>query len=789
MTIETKRPLAAKATSLAAGLLATTMLTAAAAPAFAQGAASSGGGAQLEELVVTAQKREENLQSVPASIQALSTQALDQRVVKGLEDYVKFLPSVSFKTAGPGFTSVYMRGVASGENGNHSGPRPSVGVYLDEMPVTTITGPVEPVIYDIARVEVLAGPQGTLYGASSQAGTIRIITNKPSTTGFAAGYDLDVNSVAPHGDLGYTAEGYVNQPLSDRAAIRLVGWYEHDGGYIDNVHTTRTYPVSGITLDNKARAENSYNDIDIVGARAALKLDLNENWTVTPGVMAQKAEQNGLNAYDPHLGDLNVGHFLPDTATDKWVMASLTVQGKIANLDATYAGAYMKRHVDTQSDYSDYSYFYDQAPYYYGNYITDAAGNLIDPSQFVVGHDRYTKESHEFRVASPASDRFRFVAGVFYEKQQHNIEQNYLVQGLDPALSPTGHPNTLWLTKQLRTDIDEAVFGEATYDVTSKLSVTGGIRFFRADNSLKGFFGFGSGFSSGTGEAKCFGPPVVSGAPCTNLNKTTKEDGHTYKVNATYHLTDDKMVYATYSTGYRPGGINRRGTVPPYQSDYLKNYEVGWKTTWADNSLRWNGAVFLEKWEKFQFSFLGANGLTEIRNAPQAEMKGLETEVNWVPAEGLTLSGGGAYTNAKLTKQYCADITQPNCSNPAAPNGTELPITPKWKGNVTARYEWNTAYDLKAHVQGALVYEGARWTDLRVLERGIIGRMPSYTTADFTAGVERSNWRLEAYIKNAFDERGQDSRYAECATQVCGPQTYVVPIKPRLIGIRFGQSF
>lgn len=772
-----------RASPLAAGLLATTMLTAAA-PAFAQAA----GGTQLEELVVTATKREENLQNVAASIQALSTQKLDQAVVKGFEDYVKLMPSVSFKTVGPGFTNIYMRGVASGENGNHSGPRPSVGVYLDEMPVTTITGPVEPHIYDIARVEVLAGPQGTLYGASSQAGTIRIITNKPDTSSFAAGYDLEVNSVAPHGDVGYVAEGFVNQPLSDRAAIRLVGWYDHEGGYIDNVHGTRTYPVSGVTLDNRARVKDSFNDSDTYGARAALKVDLDENWTVTPGLMAQRTEANGLYAFDPHVGDLKVTHFLPDTSDDKWMMASLTLQGKIANLDVTYAGAYMKRHVDTQSDYSDYSYFYDQAPYGYGAYITDAAGNVIDPSQFVVGHDRYTKQSHEFRVASPASDRFRYVAGLFYEKQEHNIEQNYLIQGLDPTLSVTGHPNTLWLTKQLRTDIDEAVFGEATYDLTPKFSVTGGLRYFWADNSLKGFFGFSSNFSSHTGEAACFGPPVVSGGPCTNLDKRTKENGHTYKVNATYHLTDDKMVYATVSNGFRPGGVNRRGG-DPYQSDYLKNYEIGWKTTWADNTLRWNGAVFYEKWDKFQFSFLGANGLTEIRNAPEAEMKGVETEINWVPAEGFSLGGGGAYTDAKLTKKYCADATDPNCANPAAPAGTQLPITPKWKANVTARYEWQTAYDLKAHVQGALVYEGERWADLRVLERGILGRLPSYTSADFTAGVERSNWRLEAYIKNAFDERGEEARYAECATQVCGPQTYIVPIRPRLIGIRFGQSF
>ena len=780
MTNDTRRPF--KASPLAAGLLATTMLSAAA-PALA----AEAGGTQLEELIVTATKREENLQNIPFSIQALSTQKLDQLQIKGFEDYAKFLPSVSFKTLGPGTTQIYMRGIASGENANHSGPRPSVGVYLDEQPVTTVTGALEVHVYDIARVESLAGPQGTLYGASSEAGTIRIITNKPDPSHFSASYDLEANSVAPHGDMGYLAEGYVNQPLSDKAAIRLVGWYEHDGGFIDNVHGTRTYPTSGITIDNKSRVKDSFNDQDTVGGRAALKIDLDDTWSVTPAIMGQSQDTNGIPAFDPHVGDLKLTHFLPDTSKDKWMQAALTIQGKIANLDATYAGAYMKRHVDSQNDYSDYSFFYDQAPYYYGNYITDSAGHLIDPSQFVVGHDRYTKESHEIRVASPSSDRFRYVVGAFYEKQDHNIEQNYLIQGLDPAISVSGHPNTLWLTKQLRTDIDKAVFGDATFDLTSKLSVSGGIRFFRSESSLKGFFGFGAGFSSHTGEAACFGPPIVSGGPCTNLDKTTTESGNTYKVNATYHVTEDKLVYATYSTGFRPGGVNRRGGAP-YQTEFLKNYELGWKTTWAQNTLRWNGAVFYEKWDKFQFSFLGANGLTEIRNAPQAEVKGVETEVNWVPLDGLNISGGGAYTDAKLTKPYCSDVTAP-CTSPQAPTGTQLPITPKWKANVTARYEWPAAYDLKAHVQGSLVYEGERWADLRTSERSILGRMPSDTTFDFAAGVERNNWRLEAYVKNAFDERGQENRYAECAIAVCGPQTYIVPIKPRLIGIRFGQSF
>ena len=274
---ETGRPSALRA--LAAGV--PTLL--AGMSAYAQ--TTSGG---LEEIVVTAQKRTEDLQSVPLSIQALGTQRLQELNVQRFDDYVRFLPSVSFQSVGPGFAAVYMRGVASGGDGNHSASLPSVGIYLDEQPITTIQGALDVHLYDIARIEALAGPQGTLYGASSQAGTIRIITNKPDPAEFDAGYGLEVNSV-DSGDIGYLAEGMVNLPINDRTAVRLVGWHRHDAGYIDNVYRERTFPTSGITVDNANFVENNYNEAYTTGARAALRLDLTDNWTITPQVMAQTA--------------------------------------------------------------------------------------------------------------------------------------------------------------------------------------------------------------------------------------------------------------------------------------------------------------------------------------------------------------------------------------------------------------------------------------------------------------------------------------------------------------------
>src|SRR3954451_22843175 len=215
------------------------------------------------EIIITATKREENMQNVPISVQAIGTRRLDQLNITNFEDYTKQLPSVSFDTSQPGSTTVYVRGVATGSDGNHTGSLPSVGFYLDEQPVTTIGGTLDVHIYDIARIESLAGPQGTLYGASSEAGTIRIITNKPELGVTTGRVDGELNSVA-HGGMGGSLEGMINLPIGDHIAFRGVAFYQHDAGYIDNIHGSRTYceptfdddgnltgcPFTGITVTN-----------------------------------------------------------------------------------------------------------------------------------------------------------------------------------------------------------------------------------------------------------------------------------------------------------------------------------------------------------------------------------------------------------------------------------------------------------------------------------------------------------------------------------------------------------
>ena len=792
-------------TRLTAGLFSTTFLCAIGLPALAQtappAAATRGPVAnELEEIVVTAQKREESLQDVPISITVLSTRKLEQLKVTSFSDYAKLIPSLSFATTGPGTAKVYFRGVASGGDGNHSGSQSSVGTYLDEQPITTNQGALDLHVYDIARVEALAGPQGTLYGASAQAGVVRIITNKPEIDRRYGSLSAGANSTA-HGGPGYVAEGFINIPVSDNAAIRLVAWDQHDGGYIDNVAGTRTYPTSKITINNRAIARKNYNFGDTYGARVALKLNLGDSWTVTPTLMGQVNKSEGIFGYDPNLGKLKVTHFLPETYKDAWYQAALLVEGKVGGLDLTYSGSYLKRQLDVQADYTDYSFFYDPVS---GASFYDSTGKLTDPSQATTGDDAFNKMSHELRIASDTANRFRFVAGVFYQEQNHHIGQRYTVAGLQSSRWVVDYPSTIWLTNQKRIDKDYAAFGEASFDFTPKLTGTIGGRYYEYDNSLYGYVGFRS---SGTrcipGARTVSRSPIIAGVACSNLDKSAKGHGFLPKLNVTYKLTEDALVYATYSEGFRPGGINRRAGLPPYRPDKLVNYELGWKTSSLDNTVRFNGAIFYEQWQGMQLSFLGLNGLTTISNVGDSTIKGIESDLSWAPGNGLTLTGSATLIDAKLDNNYCTqDTGNAACTTPAgnaiqAPAGTRLPVSPKFKATTVARYVW-TIGDYDAHAQGSVSYQSSLQTKLTTAERAVFGVTPGFASVDFTLGIDRDSLSIEVWGKNLFDSLGNVSRYAECPTSVCGGNrfnapgkgiVYRVPIAPRQLGVSVTKKF
>jgi outer membrane receptor protein involved in Fe transport len=813
------------------------------------------------EIIITATKREENLQDVPVSVIALGTRRLDQLNISNFEDYTRQLPSVSFQTAAPGYTTVYMRGVASGGDGNHSGSLPSVGTYLDEQPVTTIGGTLDVHIYDIARIESLAGPQGTLFGASSQAGTIRIITNKPELGVTTGRVDGELNSVA-HGGIGGSLEGMINLPIADNIAFRAVGFFRRDAGFIDNVFATRTYcgdtifddeggPIgcvrNGISVDNEEFVKDDFNRQRVYGGRAALKVDLNENWTVTPTIMHQNSKTSGVFFYDPEVGYLKTERFREEPGKDRFTQVALTIEGKIADFDVTYAGAYMNRPNSGVSDYTDYADAYDA---YYESYgglayyfaFQDAEGNTIDPRQYIEGGNHFRKMSQEIRFSTPQDRAFRAIAGAFYQRQTNDILQDYIVDNLAPDLSVNGRPGTLWLTKQKRKDKDYALFGEVEFDLMPQVTLIAGGRYFKFDNTLIGFAGFGknpnfvegaednpppnAAFGS-SGVRRCLtvnglqarddpGAPLitggVSGTPCTNVGtvvdgelrpRRSKGDGFIHRVGAQYKPRDGLMFYGTWSRGFRPGGINRQPNAGPYDPDFLTNYELGWKTTLGP--VRWNGAIFHQLWKKFQFSFLGENSLTVIQNGRDAKAQGIESDINYT-AGGLTLNVAGAYVNARAKENICNDVRDddPDCGSVIegdqdfilAPKGTRLPITPKLKLAGSARYAWNQ-WAGRAHVQTAVTYQSSAPVELRRNIDGdgfdpndVLGKIPSSTLVDLFAGYGWGNYNVELFGTNIFDKRKQLSRFVVCGDLCLRPENvHVVPGRPRTIGFRAGMKF
>jgi outer membrane receptor protein involved in Fe transport len=333
--------------------------------------------------------------------------------------------------------------------------------------------------------------------------------------------------------------------------------------------------------------------------------------------------------------------------------------------------------------------------------------------------------------------------------------------------------------------------------VTDAVTVKGGVRVFDARNTLYGFYGYGdpNPVGSGTNETNlCVMPHAgFQGGPCVDLNQTVEEVNVTYLANATYRFDSDHLAYATISTGFRPPGVNRIGSFPPYASDYLDNYELGWKTTWDDNRIRWNGAAFDMVWDNMQYGFSGPNGITVIVNAPQAEIRGVESDLTWAVTHQFTLSGSASFIDARLTANYCQGLvngkTVTDCSPPDAPSGTQLPITPYLKANATARYAYPIGDDLDGFVQGSVLFNGGSAAALALADRALLGRQQAYTSADFSTGISMDNLSFEIFIKNAFDTRGQVYRYAECATATCGVEPYVNVIQPRTIGMKFSQKF
>ncbi len=753
------------------------------------------------EIVVTAQKREQNIENVPISIQALNAKKLEEHDVTSFDDYAKLLPSVSYQSYGPGQSQIYFRGVSSGAdaNGSHSGPQPTSALYVDEVPLTTIGGAPDLHIYDMERVEALSGPQGTLFGSSSLSGTLRLITNKPNPNKFEAGIDLTGTTFGRGANSsGGTIDGFINIPLSNNIAFRANAFYERDGGFVSNVPGTRTYQVLNeagntvpYTVNNAAFVKKNFNDTETAGGRAALGIDLDDNWTVTPSVIYQHQKTHGTYLFDPAVGDLQVQDYAPDHGSDEWYQAAMTIHGKISNWELTYAGGYFERTTDFTQDYSAYTVAYDAENPAYVTFFNQNGTNL-DPTQTYTGIDHYSKLSNELRISSPAGQRWHVTAGLFQERQTDAIHADYIIPGLSGSLyvpgvsyepSVPGCGDDVFCTRVYRVDRDYAGFIDASYDILDKLTIDAGVRYFITRNSLAGFSGLAGSTS-----------PSCQPNTCLLFNNTTKQTGETHKVNLSYKIRRDAMVYFTYSTGFRPGGINRIVGVAPYTSDTLDNFEIGAKSQFFDRKLTLNFAAFLENWHGVQFGLAppGQVGVLATYNAGNARIKGLEGDFNLRVAP-FTLSGSASYIDAKLVTPFCNfnSSGNPDCVNGlAAPAGTPLPTQPRFKGNITARYEFPVAR-VNAYVQATVNHQSGTRAYLTNGSNGLplLPNTAGFSTVDFAVGGRLGTYTFEAFVQNAFDERGILSINTVCVPSICGNFARDYPIKPQEFGVKIGTKF
>lgn len=808
----------------------------------ATGVASQNGAEEssgIADIVVTATRRSEKLQDVPVAVRALGSEQLQQRGITNFSDLLRELPQVQSGGRGPGQNSISIRGLNLAQIGLQgsavAGVSPTVAIYLDDATVAVQGRNLDVYVTDLERVEVLEGPQGTLFGASAEGGAIRYITNKPNLGKMQAGVSL--NGATTHkGAPSFSANGYLNIPIiKDKLAFRATVFVDRQGGFIDNIPATYQQPLAGINSDgsvafclpgapvslcgnaanaakpqavrpiisNAAFAKNDFNSAMYAGGRASLRWEAAPDWTVNVQNMYQTLDVEGVFQYDPTLGDLNVTRFSPDKNEDTFNQAQWSVEGKLAGLDLIYTGSYLTRKVNQKFDYTRYAEVGPFAPYYicsYPGYATCAT-----PRMTYLDNSKNTRFSQEFRIATPANKRIRLQAGVYYDRSNLTVDNVFFYEGaaiqgfkgqrpgggdvIRDYVRPDGG---VFFNDALRGESQFAMFGEASFDITSKLTLTAGLRYYNQEISLKGSVNCGTRVAN-----------LPNGNVCGRGNyavglagrSPSREKGTTPKVTLSYKPDQDLLFYVTYSEGFRPGGFNRRGgsgngfTVPfTYASDSVKNYELGWKTEFANRKLRWNGAIFYIDWNNIPVSIYAPqiSNSTFVLNGPSARVKGLTTDMAWRATSEFTVTGNFAYLDTSL-HDYGAT---PAAFRPAPgdgpraltfkPLGSPLSLAPKFQGGLRFRYEHETSSGNKFFGQLGGQFVGSSRTSTI---KSVDFRLPSYAQFDASVGIKRENWNMELYALNLTDRR------ATTYTSVDDNRQLNSTLRPRTIGLRFNWNY
>ncbi|MEW6996106.1 TonB-dependent receptor [Colwelliaceae bacterium BS250] len=495
--------------------------------------------AKIEVIEVTATKRAESIQDVPVTVTALTGDSLERLGVSNFDQYVEFLPNVVFQGTGPGQNEIYIRGAATTQTSiavsSVQALQPSVAFYLDEQPVSMQGRNLDIYATDVERIEVLPGPQGTLFGASSQSGTVRLITNKPSHEGFAVGFDTSMSSTKD-GDTSNSLEAYVNMSLTDSLAVRVATYNDHQGGWIDNILNVPGeggYNGSAVVIDrisggplaspettpvtaprNDALVEENFNTADYSGARFGLSYLINDEWDLLVQHTQQSLDTEGVFAYDPNLsGETSTNRFTPENNNDDFGLTTWTLEGRLEHLDIVYTGGYLDRDISSTIDYTGYTNGGLFAAYYVCNYASTPEKPLApedqscaDPTKFYKEETSTSRTTHELRLNTSAENRWRITAGVFYDTQELKTVGQFKIANttLDGAYDFTNLQTTLKGTDGINSNggpfpaevsfvndvthtIDQiALFGQLEFDITDTVTVGFGARWYEIEDDYKG---------------------------------------------------------------------------------------------------------------------------------------------------------------------------------------------------------------------------------------------------------------------------------------------------------------
>jgi outer membrane receptor protein involved in Fe transport len=720
---------------------------------------------QSSDIIVTALKRATSLQETPISISAVTGEALANSGVQSVADLAASVPSLSFVDAGPSQRRVVIRGIqAVGE--------PTVGVYYDETPVTGSIGTTndaggttpELKLFDVERVEVLRGPQGTLYGSGSMGGTLRIIYAKPSFETTGAG-DATISSTHD-GGINYEVNGAINAPIVDeKIAVRMVGFYRDRNGYIDNV----------------ALGIKDINDEKTYGGRGMVRFTPTPDLTIDAAAYINRSRVD-TPSWNPQAGKYNSDALVRQPIVDDLNLYSLTAAWDLGPVVATAIGSYLTRDLSNTTDVSRYirTNRTPTACAALANGRTPCnATQLASFYTLVDGQSTSTlfpqqdmnTLTGELRLSSSGARSLNWTIGGFFSRRKSDVTNPQV--NADPISGEIIFPlqtSTVRFIDDRLTQL--AAFGEVSWDITDKLNLTGGARFFNYEKNILGETTLGS---------------ILVGARVTPPTRVKSEEhGTVLKFNGSYKITNAVMVYAEAAQGFRPGGANQvlglDAALTPYLSDSLWNYEVGLKTATFDRKVLFNVDVFQIDWSDMQVTGRTPNGaFSFITNAGAARVKGVEAELTARPLHGLSIAVNGSYIDAKLTEnQANASVSAPGMK------GDRIPFVAKFSAGANAQYSWPVSERLGGLFRVDVNHVGSSFSDFRPAAT-FTRKVDSYELVNFRAGIEGDNGRWGAYFfaTNLLNDTAI-TRAASSGVQV--GETFVTSAAPRTIGINLRTS-